>query len=57
MVETPSVLNTELTINVIDIKIGDASNWLVLPMDLKESICSSFDDYLILLYECVFTRI
>lgn len=57
VVGTPSIMNTKSVINVDDITIGDPLDWPVLPVGLGKRICSSFDHFLVTLYECMFARI
>lgn len=50
-------MNTGTDIIVVDITINDPLYWLVVSVGLEKRICNSFDDYLVPLYECMFSRI
>lgn len=50
-------MNTEVTIDVDDIMVGDPLDWSVLLVDLKKRICNYLDDCLVSLYEYLFIRI
>lgn len=52
-----SILNTEVTIDVVDITVDDPLVWLVLPVGLEKGACNSFDYCLVSVYECLFTWI
>lgn len=54
---TLSIMNTGTNIIVVDITINDPLYWSVLSVGLEKRICNSFDDYLVPLYECMFSRI
>lgn len=57
IVGSSSVMRSEVVIDDAGIMVGDPLEWSILPVGPKERICSSFDDYVIPLYECLFTRI
>lgn len=57
IVGTPSVLNTKVTIDVVDITVNGPFVWLALPVGLEKRACSSFDYCLVSVYECLFTWI
>lgn len=57
VVGTSFILNTEATIDVIDITVGDPFDWSVLLVGLEKRICISFDNCSFPFYECLFTRI
>lgn len=57
VVGTPHVLNTEATIEVVGLLVGDPQDWSVLHVGLEKRICSFLDDCVIPLFECFFTRI
>lgn len=57
MAGTPSIMNSEATIEVLGIVVGDPQDWSVLLVCLKKKICNSFDDCIIPLYEFLFTNI
>lgn len=54
---TLSIMNTGTDIIFIDITTSDPLYWSVLYVGLEKIICNSFDDYLVPLYECMFSRI
>lgn len=54
---SPSILSTEVAMNVARIMVGDPLEWLTLLVEPKKRICISFDDCVISFYECMFTRI
>lgn len=56
VIGTHSTLNIIVAINV-DIMVGNSLDWSVLPLDFVERICSSFEGCLVLLYECLFTKL
>lgn len=57
IVGSSSVMRSEIVIDDAVIMVGDPLEWLILLVGLKKRICSSFDDCMIPLYECLFTRI
>lgn len=57
IMDTPSILSNDVSIYAIRIMFNDPLKWLALPVKLEKRICSSFDDCVISLYECMFTRI
>lgn len=56
MVDTPSFLNIEATIEFVGIMVADPQDWSVLPLGQKKRVCRSFDDRVIPLYEFLLTR-
>lgn len=54
---TSLTLNNEVAIGVAGIMDDDLLEWLVLLVELGKRLCSSFDECVIMFYECFFTRI
>lgn len=52
-----SVLSTKDAINVGGVVACDPLEGLSLPVETKKRICSSFDEYMVPIHECLFTRI
>lgn len=57
VVGTPSVLNTTEVVAKTDITVGNPSDSLILPVGLRERICSSFEGCFVHLYEFLFTKL
>lgn len=57
MVGTLSALSIKATINVVGIMVCDPLDWSVLPMGSENRIYNYFGCCLVLLYECLFTKI
>lgn len=57
IVGTPCVLNNVKAITYVDIRVGDFSDWAILPVGLDESVCNSFEGCSAPQYECLFTRL
>lgn len=47
----------EVGMDAIGIMVGDPLEWLTLPVGPKKRISSSFDNWVILHYKCLFIRI
>lgn len=57
IVGTPSILNVETTIAIVDITFSDLLNYFVPLLRSEKMICSFFDGCFVPLYECMFTMI
>lgn len=55
--ETSFVLSTEATIDAARIMVRNSLEWSILLVGSENRICNSFKDWVISLYECLFTRI
>lgn len=54
---TPSVLSTCAKVEAVDIVVDDLLEWFALRVDPDNKICSSINECVVPLYECLFTRI
>lgn len=52
-----SALSTKVVLRDYDIMFGDSLEWSVILVSGEKRIRSSFDDCMILFYECMFTRV
>lgn len=52
-----STLSTEAILSDVGIVVGDLLEWLVLQVSGEKMICSSFRNFIVPLYEFLFTRI
>lgn len=57
IIGTSLALRTKVVIYNVGILVGDPLEWLALLVESKMRICSSFDDYMVPLYEGILTRI
>lgn len=54
---TSSTLSIKAVINVARVEVDDPLEWLSLSVSREKRIYGSFEDYVVSLYECLFTRI
>lgn len=57
IVKALCVLNTVEAITQANITVGDSLGWVILLVSPDERVCSSFEGYSILLYECLFIKL
>lgn len=55
--DTPSIFSIEASIDVTEILAGNPLKWSALPVGSDKRISTSFDNYAIPLYECLFTKV